>query len=112
MRGIKLADLPTEARTKLRYHPNCYHPSGVRLPALVALVEYVERGPIAIHRTYLESDGSAKANVDPDKASLGPVGGGAVRLGMPRDDQWLAICEGIETASSFAAACALPTWRR
>ncbi len=23
VRGIKLADLPTEARTKLRYHPNC-----------------------------------------------------------------------------------------
>lgn len=107
VRGVDLPDLPS---AKLRYHPNCPHPSGTRLPALVALVEHVEQGSIAIHRTYLQPDGSGKAKVDPDKAGLGPVGGGAVRLGMPCGNQWLAICEGIETAASVVAACGLPAW--
>jgi phage/plasmid primase-like uncharacterized protein len=77
---------------------------------MVALVDHVERGPVAIHRTFLKPDGSDKANIEPAKASLGPVRGGAVRLGMPRFDTWLAICEGIETALSIALACNLPTW--
>lgn len=41
---------------------------------------------------------------------FGPVGGGAVRLGMPRAGEWLAIAEGIETALAVATACTLPTW--
>jgi phage/plasmid primase-like uncharacterized protein len=77
---------------------------------MVALVEHVTHGPVAIHRTYLQSDGSGKALVEPSKASLGPVGGGAVRLATVRQDRWLAIAEGIETALSVATACALPIW--
>jgi phage/plasmid primase-like uncharacterized protein len=77
---------------------------------MVALVEHTTLGPIAIHRTYLQSNGSGKAFADPNKASLGPVGGGAVRLAKPEPGEWLAVAEGIETALSVAAACAMPAW--
>jgi len=96
--------------SNLRFHPACPHPSGARLPAMVALVEHVTRGSVAIHRTYLQFDGSGKALASPDKASLGPVGGGAVRLATPEPGERLAVAEGIETALSVAVACAMPAW--
>jgi hypothetical protein len=54
--------------------------SGERRPAMVALVEHVEHGPVRVHATYVVIDGSTKATVEPAKRSLGPVGGGAVQL--------------------------------
>jgi len=77
---------------------------------MVALVEHVERGLVAIHRTFLRADGSGKASIEPAKASLGPVAGGAVHLGMPHAGEWLAITEGIETGLAGATACAIPVW--
>jgi putative DNA primase/helicase len=94
----------------LRYHPACPHPSGANLPAMIGLVEHVSHGATAIHRTFISADGSGKAAVDPDKASLGPVAGGAVRLAQVRADQWLLVAEGIETTLSVMHACALPGW--
>ncbi len=79
-------------------------------PALVALVQHVEHGPVAIHRTFLKPDGSGKVDTTPDKASLGPVSGGAIRLGILRAGQWLAIGEGIETTLSVMQAGGLPGW--
>jgi phage/plasmid primase-like uncharacterized protein len=80
---------------------------------MVAVVEHVERGLMAVHATYLRPDGSAKADI-PDgqhKVSFGPIKGGAVRLGIPRRaGEWLAVGEGIETTLSVAAACAMPGW--
>jgi len=96
--------------SSLRFHPACPHPRGTRLPAMVALVEHVTRRSVAIHRTYLRSDGSGKALVQPNKASLGPVGGGAVRLSSPRRGEWLAIAEGIETTLAVTTSCAMPAW--
>ena len=80
------------------------------LPAMVALVEHVERGPVAVHCTYLRPDGSGKADIEKPKAIFGPVGGGAVRFGAPRAGEWLAVAEGIETALSVAVACSMPAW--
>jgi putative DNA primase/helicase len=77
---------------------------------MVALVEHVESGPTAIHRTFLRDDGSAKADTGTDKASLGPVGGGAVRLTPIVPDEWLVVGEGIETTLSVMQACGLPGW--
>jgi putative DNA primase/helicase len=102
----------------LRFHPNCPRPRDVSgnllapLPAMVALVEHVERGPVAVHCTYLRPDGSAKADLrkNEQRACFGPVAGGAVRLGMPRAGEWFAVSEGIETALSVAIACAMPAW--
>lgn len=104
-RGIVVRPPPS-----LRFHPRCPHPSGVMFPALVALVQHVEHGPVAIHRTFLKPDGSGKVDTTPDKASLGPVSGGAIRLGILRAGQWLAIGEGIETTLSVMQAGGLPGW--
>jgi putative DNA primase/helicase len=102
----------------LRFHPSCCRPrdnAGGRvppLPAMVALVEHVERGPVAIHATYLRPDGTGKADIPKreQKACFGPIAGGAVRLGPPHSDEWLGVAEGIETALSVAVACAMPVW--
>lgn len=83
----------------LRFHPECWHPTGKRLPAMVALVEGAPR--LAIHRTYLRPDGEGKAEVEPSKAMLGAVAGGAVRLTVGGDK--LVVCEGIETGLSLAS---------
>jgi hypothetical protein len=100
-RGIVLDAIPA----CLRYHPRCPRPDGTRAPAIVAAVEHVARGIIGVHRTYLTQDCRRR-----DRASLGLMTGGAVRLGMPRAGEWLAIAEGIETSFSVVAACAMPAW--
>ena len=82
--------------------------SGERRPAMVALVEHVERGPVGVHATYLAMDGSMKATIEPAKRSLGPVGGGAVRLAPAAEE--LMIAEGIETALAGMQATGLPAW--
>ena len=53
----------------------------------------------ALHRTYLMPDGSGKAKVDPPKAMLGRVSGGAVRLAKASGP--LVVAEGVETALSL-----------
>lgn len=93
-RGVT-ADLPDT----LRFHPECWHPTGIRLPAMVALVEGAPR--LAVHRTYLRPDGRGKAEAEPSKAMLGAVAGGAVRLTAGGDK--LVVCEGIETGLSLAS---------
>ena len=81
----------------LRYHPECWHPSAKRLPAMLAVVEGAAN--FALHRTYLAPNGSGKAKVDPPKAMLGNVSGGAVRLAKASGP--LVVAEGIETALSL-----------
>ncbi|MGY6409900.1 MAG: IS66 family transposase [Alkalilacustris sp.] len=92
-RGITCALPPT-----LRFAPSCWHASAQRFPALVALVEGGDG--FAVHRTYLRRDGGGKAEVDPPKAMLGAVAGGAVKLAQGPGR--LAVAEGIETALSLA----------
>jgi putative DNA primase/helicase len=94
----------------LRFHPACPHPNCANLPAMIGLVEHIDHGPTAIHRTFISADGSGKAAAEPDKASLGPVAGGAVRLAQVRAGQWLLVAEGLETTLSVMHACALPGW--
>jgi phage/plasmid primase-like uncharacterized protein len=74
---------------------------------MVALVEHVDRGAVGVHRTWL---GYNAAGIwrRRDRASLGPIGGGAVRLAPA--DELLMIAEGIETALSAMQAIPLPTW--
>lgn len=91
-RGITCA-LPDS----LRFHPACWHSSAKRLPAMIARIDGVER--FAVHRTYLRADGSGKAEVEPAKAMLGAVAGGAVRLSQGGES--LAVGEGIESAISL-----------
>ncbi len=83
----------------LRFHPNCWHPSGRRFPAMVARV--MGSDDYAVHRTYLKSDGIGKAEVEPAKAMLGNCAGGAVRL--VEGNGPLVVAEGIETALSLGS---------
>ncbi|WP_375702907.1 toprim domain-containing protein [Bartonella sp. AA131HXZ] len=92
MRGIT-CDLPPD----LRFHSKCPHPSGVTLPALVALVKGA--GSFAIHRTFLQANG-CKTDQRPAKAMLGSVMGGGVHLSQ-ENPKHLVICEGIETGLSL-----------
>jgi hypothetical protein len=64
------------------------------LPTMVAAVQRGADIP-AVHRTYL-SEPARKADVEPQKASLGPVKGGAIRLSAGVGP--LVVAEGIETA--------------
>ncbi len=111
-RGIALDRWPPS----LRFHPRCPRPKDDAgnfvspLPALVALIEHVARGAATVHVTYLQPDGSGKAEIQKPKAIFGPVAGGAVRFGAPCAGAWLAVAEGIETALSVAVACAMPAW--
>ena len=106
----------------LRFHPACWHPSARRFPALVGLVEGSRR--LAVHRTYLCEDGWGKADATPDKAMLGAVAGGAVRLaGGPGPlvvaegrrncpEPWQrpsgGACEGVGRAVHFRTSLAAP----
>jgi hypothetical protein len=58
-------------------------------------------GSPAVHRTWLRADGLGKADIDPPKAMLGAVTGGAVRLADGFGP--LVVAEGIETALSLAS---------
>ncbi len=84
------------------------HPTGARRPQMIARVEHVEHGPVAVHCTYLTVDGSAKATVDPVRMCHGPVRGAAVRLAPA--GPVLAVAEGIETALSYMQLTGTPTW--
>lgn len=97
------------ASLALRFRADTPHPEGGRLPAMIALVSDVAGVPLGIHRTYLARDGS-KARVEPVKASLGPIWGGAVRLAPCQPALPLVIGEGIESSASAGRLMALPAW--
>ena len=96
------------ASAALRFRADTPHPAGGRLPALIALIQDVRGNPLAVHRTFLRRDGSDKAEAEPQKATLGPFSGGAIRLDpiAPR----LAIGEGIESSASAGRLLGLPAW--
>lgn len=96
------------ALAALRFRGDCPYPEGGKLPAMVALVADVAGRAIGIHRTYLRADGRGKAAVEPDRASLGPVWGGAVRLDPVAPE--LVVGEGIESTASARRLFGLPAW--
>lgn len=94
----------------LRFDTACWH-SGTaqRLPAMVALIKQADEA-LAVHRTYVAEPGR-KADVSPNKAMLGPVKGGAVRLSSGVEP--LLVAEGIETSLAllqFHAGIAPSVW--
>jgi phage/plasmid primase-like uncharacterized protein len=97
------------ASPALRFRFDTPHPEGGRYPAMIALVCDVTGKGIAVHRTFLTPDGR-KANVEPVKASLGPVWGGAIRLNDVDPRRPLIIAEGIETAASAGRLMDAPAW--
>lgn len=96
---LRSRGITCELPKTLRFHPECWHgPSAKPLPAMVAMVEGGERA--AVHRTYLQPDGSGKSFIKPDKMMLGATCGAAVRLSD--GPAKLVLAEGIETALSLS----------
>ena len=84
----------------LRFLPECWHGATARRhSAMVARIDGAEG--FAVHRTYLRPDGKGKAALEPAKAMLGAVTGGAVRLSEGPGP--LVVAEGLETAFSLAS---------
>ena len=104
-RGVRLPDADV-----IRFHHRCPREGGT-LPAMVALMTEPLTGEFrGVHRTFLRSDGSGKANVDKAKMMLG--GAGIVQL-LDLEDIGigLGLAEGIETALSVIQAIGWgPVW--
>ena len=60
------------------------HPEGGARPAMIALVQHVERGPVAIHRTWLAVDGSGNV--------VSPLPASQRSAGSPRADECGSLC--------------------
>jgi hypothetical protein len=103
-RGLTIPLPPT-----LRFHRGLQHRSGTIWPAMVAAVTMGgERTPVAVHRTFLAPGGTGKAPVEPNKMTLGPCRGGAVRLAAIGDT--VMVGEGIETYLAAMSAMGMPAW--
>ena len=86
-----------------------HRPSGRVYPVMLAAIRrWPSRDVIAVHRTWLLPDGSAKAPLEPEKMMLGPASGGAVQLSAPA--QKMVIAEGLETALSVMQETSLSVW--
>ena len=104
IRGLELPPAPV-----LRFASRCWNrETGRELPAMLARVDDHDGKFVAVHRTWLLPDGSGKADLLEPKWSLGPVGGGAVRLASA--GPVLAVAEGIETALTAIVTTGLPAW--
>ena len=97
------------ASAAIRFRADTPHPEHSKLPAMVALVCNTAGAPLAIHRTFLSRDGS-KAHIEPAKASLGPIWGGAIRLDPLAPNTSVVIGEGIESSASAGRLMGLPAW--
>jgi phage/plasmid primase-like uncharacterized protein len=75
---------------------------------MLALLVDKDGKPAAVHRTFLAPGGAGKAPVEPQRMTLVPVRGAAVRLypAAPR----LVIAEGIETSLAAAVILKAPAW--
>jgi putative DNA primase/helicase len=94
----------------IRYHAGLKHTnSGLYFPSMIAAVtKWPSKKLSGIHRTYLQHDGSGKAEVEPAKMMAGECAGGAVRLALA--EETLAIGEGIETSISVLQSTNIPVW--
>ncbi|WP_158659815.1 DUF7146 domain-containing protein [Niveispirillum cyanobacteriorum] len=97
--------IPVDIRLYLRMR---HLPTGMKWPAMVAAVRDAGGTIVALHRTYLRPDGMGKADIDPAKMTLGPVGGCSVHL-APAGPHMI-VAEGIESALSAMGGAGLPTW--
>ena len=107
VRGVgHVAVAPALRSSAALSHP--YAPG--RFPCLVAGLQDVHGGFLGVQRTYLAADGHDKANVEPDRASLGSLAGGAVRLAEPEPGRPLLVGEGIESTAAAMLLFDLPGW--
>jgi hypothetical protein len=101
-RGI---NIPVPA--SLRWAPSLRRADGTHGPAMVARVDGLDGELIGVHRTWLDLGDSGQWDRR-DRASLGPIAGGAVRLAPVAET--LLIGEGIETCLAAMQAAAQSAW--
>lgn len=92
----------SELAHAVRFHSACPFGTGTT-PAMVCLVRDVRTNePRAIHRTALTLDGRKGSVGGHDRLSLGPIGGGAIKLTTDAEvTTCLGVGEGMETALSL-----------
>jgi putative DNA primase/helicase len=91
-----------------------HHPAMI---AAFALPDEIEpgllgepRGVEAVHLTLLRADGSDKAEVEPNKITVGSPGGLPIVLAPPNDLFGLAITEGIEDSFTVYQSTGVGAW--
>jgi hypothetical protein len=89
-RGIAILPPPS-----LRWAPSLRRPDGASGPAMVARVDGPDGELVGVQRTWLDRDNCGQWHRR-DRASLGPIAGGGVRLAPAAET--LLIGEGVETA--------------
>lgn len=79
-------------------------------PAMIAPVTAPDGRIVALHRTFLTSDGQKAPVPSPKKLTrtAGPLAGSCIRLGSPTHGV-IGIAEGIETALAARSASGIPT---
>jgi hypothetical protein len=108
-RYIDINKLSTERLSHLRYIQYFKHPSGKRFPIMLAQLTSGLGHPVGVHRTYLDVTGLRKADVKPNRMTLGLADGAVVRIGEPRSGK-IALCEGIETGLAASILLGMPVW--
>jgi len=108
-RGITIAP-PVSLRWVEKVWHSTTRQTGIEYPAMIGKVVDVTGELIAIHKTYLTADGSAKVCGIQDKEYLAPVAGGAVRLAWFDPERPLIIGEGTESTLSLMQLRGLPGW--
>jgi hypothetical protein len=100
---------PRHIPAAIRFCPSLPHGwSRSSWPAMLGQVVDVEGALLGLHRTWLDGVTATKAPVEPNRAALGSIKGGAVRLWSAADSTDLLVGEGIETV---LAAAQLAGWR-
>jgi hypothetical protein len=99
-RGLELP--AAAAGSVIRFHPKCPF-ANENVPAMVCLVRNATSGePQAIYRTALTPDGQKLAVEGSARLSLGPIGGGAIKISSaPNFVGRVGVAEGFETALSL-----------
>jgi hypothetical protein len=91
----------------VHYKPSLRCPDGSYAPALIARVDDVDGTFIGVHRTWLAQD-NAGIWRRRDRATLGPIRGGAVRLAPAAET--LMVGEGLESCASAMQVTGMPAW--
>lgn len=95
----------------LRFAARLKDGEGQVRPCLVATVQGPDGTNVSLHRTFLNADGTGKANMEsPRKLMPGSIPqGSAIRLSEYTGGP-LGIAEGIETALSASCLFSIPVW--
>lgn len=102
-RGITIPVPPS-----LRWAPRCWHREAcAELPTMLARIDGPDGEFVGVHRTYLRRNAVERWERR-DRASLGPIRGGAVRLAEAAEP--LMVGEGVETCLAVMQATAQPAW--